>query len=315
VKLLTYAMILLGLAVALGVEFIYIRDFLDHSPYERMNTVFKFYYQVWTLLALGGALAVAQMVGRVWPSLFPAEAAADREQNGGLAASMYEGPPAKTASEWVLPRVSGAGALRVGWTIALTFLVCGSLVFLFEGTRARLAEPAIWAQAQPPPGGVQPQGLSLDGMAYMRGWYPSDYAAITWMNTHIQGDPTIVEASNGNYAWYGRVSIYTGLPAVLGWGSREYEQRYGEEVFPRQSDVQQFWATDDPNAAVSFLRQYGVKYIYLGELERTCYVTQGNGQCMPMDPAAIAKFQTLERAGVVQSVYTNTGVTIYEVTG
>ncbi|HKV83514.1 MAG TPA: DUF2298 domain-containing protein [Ktedonobacterales bacterium] len=315
VKLLTYALILLALAVALGVEFIYIRDFLDHSAYERMNTVFKFGYQVWTMLALGGALAVAQMAGLVWPSLFPAEAAADREQNGGPAASISQGPPTKPASEWMLPRVTGADALRVGWTIALTFLVCGSLVFLFEGTRARLADPAIWAQVQPPPGGIQPQGLSLDGMAYMRGWYPTDYAAINWMNTHIQGDPTIVEASNGNYAWYGRVSIYTGLPAVLGWGSREYEQRYGEEVFPRQSDVQQFWATDDPNAAVSFLRQFGVQYIYLGELERTCYVTQGNGACVPMGAGAIAKFQTLERAGVVQSVYTNTGVTIYEVSG
>ena len=57
-KLLTYlAMLLLGLAVAFGVEIIYVRDFLDNSPWERMNTVFKFYYQVWMLLSLGAALA------------------------------------------------------------------------------------------------------------------------------------------------------------------------------------------------------------------------------------------------------------------
>src|SRR5579859_7466742 len=134
-------------------------------------------------------------------------------------------------------------------------------------------------------------------MAYMRGWYPGDYAAINWMNAHIGGDPVIVEASNGNYAWYGRVSEYTGLPDVLGWGSREYEQRYGGEVFPRQSDVQNFWATPDPNVAVAFLRQYGVRYIYLGQLERTCFVTQpSNGACVPMSQPAIAKFQTLVQA-------------------
>ena len=61
-KLLSYAMLLLGLAVALGVEIIYVRDFLDNSPWERMNTVFKFYYQVWILLALGAALAFVWLV-------------------------------------------------------------------------------------------------------------------------------------------------------------------------------------------------------------------------------------------------------------
>ena len=59
-KRLTYLVILLGLAVAFGVEVIYVRDFLDNSDWERMNTVFKFYYQVWTLLSLGGILALTR---------------------------------------------------------------------------------------------------------------------------------------------------------------------------------------------------------------------------------------------------------------
>src|SRR6185312_11187862 len=64
VKRLTYLVILLGLAVAFGVEVIYVRDFLDNSDWERMNTVFKFYYQVWTLLSLGGILALTRV--RSW---------------------------------------------------------------------------------------------------------------------------------------------------------------------------------------------------------------------------------------------------------
>ena len=65
-KLMTYLMLLLALALALVVEQIYLRDFLDGSDYERMNTVFKFYYQVWVLFALGGALALYYLVNRLF---------------------------------------------------------------------------------------------------------------------------------------------------------------------------------------------------------------------------------------------------------
>jgi YYY domain-containing protein len=316
-KLMTYALLLLGLAVALGVEFIYVRDFLDNSQWERMNTVFKFYYQVWTLFALGGALVFTQLIRRMWDGGGTDDTRAERiadDRAVVVAESPDGGGEPWAMATWELPG-SDTGLLRGAWLIALTLLVLGSCVFLVEGTQVRVQDPAGWAVVQPPPGGIQPRGLSLDGMAYMRGWYPGDYAAITWLNQHVGGDPTIVEASNGNYQWYGRVSIYTGLPDVLGWGSREYEQRYGEEVFPRQEDVQHFWGGEDPNAALAFLRQYNVKYIYVGDLERTCYVTQGDGQCVPMSAAAVAKFATLQSSGGIQQVYDQAGVVIYEVTG
>ncbi|MBN2053892.1 hypothetical protein JW905_03145 [bacterium] len=46
----------MALAVLLGCEFIYIKDFYGH-PNERMNTVFKFYYEAWIFLSLAGAYA------------------------------------------------------------------------------------------------------------------------------------------------------------------------------------------------------------------------------------------------------------------
>jgi uncharacterized membrane protein len=165
---------------------------------------------------------------------------------------------------------------------------------------------------QPPPGGNQPTGLSLDGMAYMRGWYPGDYAAITWLNAHVGGIPTIIEASNGPYQWYGRVSIYTGLPAVLGWSSHEAQQRYPDEVYARQHDVQEFYTTGDADRATAILRQYGVQMVYVGGLERDC-PTQSGSACVPATPEALAKYQTLAQRGVLGAIYQRDGVTIYEV--
>ena len=292
-KRLTYLVILLGMAVAFGVEFIYVRDFLDSSDWERMNTVFKFYYQVWTLLALGGALALSQIIGRILPAAARTSGGTADEDGAGMA----------------------HGIMRVVWVLAFAGLLFGSSVFLVEGTQARVSDPAIWAAVQPPPGGVQPQGLSLDGMAYMRGWYPGDFAAINWLNQHVGGDPVIVEASNGPYAWYSRVSIYTGLPDVLGWSSHESQQRYSDQVYARQADVQAFYGGEDPAVAANFLRQYGVRYIYIGNLERTCYMTNDQGGCVPMSAAAQDKFTTLAQAGVLRAVYQNSDVVIYQVVG
>jgi uncharacterized membrane protein len=277
-----------------------------------MNTVFKFYYQVWTLFALSGALIFAQLIGRAGHHLIYSSSgesprdftAEDTDADVQAAGGRLE----------MLRRMLGVDVMRSVWIVLFVGILLGSSIFLVSGTAARVSDPQEWAAVQPPPGGVQPTGLSLDGMAYMRGWYPGDYSAINWINAHIGGDPTIVEASDGNYFWYGRVSVYTGLPDVLGWGSREYEQRYGDEVFSRQDDVQSFWATSDPNAALSFLRQYHVQYVYVGQLERTCYVMNGNG-CVPMPAGALAKFSVLSQAGVLQSVYQNSDVVLYKVVG
>ncbi len=348
-KLFTYALLLLGLGVALGVELIYVRDFLDNSVWERMNTVFKFYYQVWTLLALGSALAFTQLVTRLIgdPVTQTAEDNKDTSSHSpshrygkGSGVRSVEPQPAFPTSDLYDATEDDAtedntpantlrspkdimGALvmaarplvKAAWLLTLTGLIAGSLVFLFAGTAVRVQDPSIWAAVAPPPGGVQPQGLSLDGMAYMRGWYPQDYAAINWMNEHIGGDPTIVEASNGPYAWYGRVSIYTGLPSVLGWSSHESQQRYPDAVYARQADVQNFYGESDPAAAAAFLRQYGVRYVYVGVLERTCYMTDSSNNCVGMSAPALAKYDTLVHEGILRVVYQQQQTTIYEVVG
>ncbi|NOZ06799.1 MAG: hypothetical protein GXP41_10715 [Chloroflexi bacterium] len=55
-------LILTGLLLTLSTEFVYI----DDTFHSRMNTVFKFYFQAWTLLSIGAAYAVYRLLGRPW---------------------------------------------------------------------------------------------------------------------------------------------------------------------------------------------------------------------------------------------------------
>jgi len=57
-----FALLMIGLALLLtfGVEFVYLRDLFG----TRMNTVFKFYYQAWVLLALAAVFGLSRLTGR-----------------------------------------------------------------------------------------------------------------------------------------------------------------------------------------------------------------------------------------------------------
>ena len=57
-----------GLLVLLGVEFFFLRDFLGGGDYYRMNTLFKFFIQVWVIFGLVAAVTLPQLWTRSrWP--------------------------------------------------------------------------------------------------------------------------------------------------------------------------------------------------------------------------------------------------------
>jgi uncharacterized membrane protein len=112
----------------------------------------------------------------------------------------------------------------------------------------------------------------LDGTRYLENRYPEDYAAITWLNKNIKGQPVIVEATGESYTDYARISTNTGLPAIVGWPIHEWLWRGTYDVVaPRNSDVQTIFESQDLSLVKAILSKYEVNYIYIGGFEREKY--------------------------------------------
>ncbi|MCW5876619.1 MAG: glycosyltransferase family 39 protein [Anaerolineales bacterium] len=231
---------------------------------SRMNTVFKFYLQAWVLLGGSAALALAWTLEDI--------------------------------AEW-------AAGWRTFWqTAAAILLACGAL-FLLQGATAKMAD----RMTQDAPRG-------LDGMAYMQHAFyfdrdqrldlSQDHAAIRWLQENVAGSPVIIEAHTSEYRWGGRISVYTGLPAVLGWNWHQRQQREfvpGNDIWGRVAEIENFYTTTDPAQARAILDKYGVSYIILGQLERAFYPGEG-----------LAKFAEAE-GRLWRAVFRLNDTVIYEV--
>jgi uncharacterized membrane protein len=132
---------------------------------------------------------------------------------------------------------------------------------------------------------------------------PDDFRAINWMLDNIKGTPTIVEGIAPLYHWRSRVSIWTGLPTVLGWDWHQKQQRgdFGYMVDDRNRDVEQIFTAPSYDQAKPLLDKYKVEYIYVGGQERGFYPA-----------ASLEKFDRAVGSGL-ERVYQDGAVTIYRV--
>ena len=224
------ALALIALALVIGLDFWRVEGDID-----RLNSIFKFYLQVWALLGIAAAYML-------WCLLHSAQSA--------------------------LAKIK---SVKKAWLAALAALILCASIYPVLGTRDRLRDRFE--------GNVTP--LTLNGAAFIeksqyREHYgdmidlAADYEGIQWLKANVEGSPIVLEAVTPTYRWGGRVSIYTGLPTVIGWQWHQEQQRfaYREEVPRRISDVETIYNTADSELALELLRKYGVEYVYLGQLER-----------------------------------------------
>ncbi len=250
---------------------LFVEIFVLEGDVGRMNTVFKFYLQVWLISSVvGGVTAV-----------------------------------------WAWSSIQKRGSIRKIWQGVLALMLAAALLYPI------LAAKAKWdiRMSKEAPN-------TLDGMAFMNyvqygdqdfsgdsAQVPLkyDYDAIQWMYRNIDGSPVIIEGNDGTaYRSVGsRVSMYTGLPSVVGW---DWHQRQQRAVVPdslvsrRVQDVNQFYNTTNIGEAQTILEKYGVAYVYAGQLEWVQYNPQG-----------MLKFDQMAAQGYLEEVYRNQGTSIYRV--
>ncbi len=276
-------------------EVVFLKDAFGDQP--RLNTVFKFYFQAWSLLSIVSGCALFFLVERVGRSRL-ANKLQRRLQYGGQAA----------------------------WGLALVLLLLASMTYPLLAPSARLREynPLTGEYT------LQPSN-NLDGMTYLQHCYPpdpnaegcnddirDDYPAIRWINEHIEGDPVIVEAVGTqtyfDFTTLSRISAFTGLPTLMGWSGHEYQWRLGwltnntnvENFNHRQDDVRTIYTDSNPQNVLTAMAKYNAQYLYVGPLERIWFgQKQQNGQIVKVD---LQRFETF-----MQVVYQHGSVTIYKV--
>jgi YYY domain-containing protein len=257
---------------------LFVEMFVLKGDIGRMNTVFKFYMQVWILFSVAAGAAAAW----AWPAVM---------------------------GEW-------GPARRKLWQATLLLLLLAAFLYPLLATKAKWQ---IRMNADAP--------TTLDGMAFMQvtSYHDTaydgssknvpladDYAAIQWMQRHIEGSPVIAEGHSHPHPGFSpyrsitnRVAMYTGLPAIVGWDWHQRQQRAvvpGTLVSRRIDDVNRLYNSRDLPETLALLKKYQVQYVYAGTLEWTYY-----------SPEGLLKFDRLAEMGYLREVYRNSGVSIYEV--
>ena len=114
-----------------------------------------------------------------------------------------------------------------------------------------------------------PFGFTLNDFDRVQRENPDEAAAMVWLRSAPDG--VVAEAVGGAYSAYARVSIYTGLPTVLGWGNHEGQWRDGALQGSRAQDIETLYTSRDWTATQEIIKRYNIRYIYIGNLERTTY--------------------------------------------
>ena len=234
---------------------------------DRMNSVFKFYLQVWVMLALASAYLLWRMAH------------------------------GRRLTFWQLP------VRKRVWVAAVVVLIASSSIFPIFGTQDRLRD-RFEGQVTP---------LTLDGTAYINDTVyrdaegpidiATDFEGIEWLRDNVSGSPIVLEGVTPTYRWGGRISIYTGLPTVIGWQWHQEQQRwdYRRSVSSRIGEVERIYSTVIPERALELIRKYDVQYVYVGQLERQYYSGEGIDK---FDGALSDHFE---------KVFSNEDVSIYRV--
>lgn len=231
-----FVLFMIGTALVLT---LFVELFALQGDIGRMNTVFKFYFQAWTLLSIAAAASLL----------------------------------------WVIPAVQSTWKTGVAnlWQVVLVLLLAGAFLYPVTASvdkiRDRIsgATPAgLDGDAFMETSTYYDQGVDMD--------LNQDFRAIQWIRNNVIGSPVIVETNTVEYRWGNRYTIYTGLPGVLGWNWHQRQQRGfldNNGINSRLNEITLFYQTTLVDEALAFLERYDVRYIIVGQMERAYFSAAG----------------------------------------
>ena len=229
------AMLAMALMVVIGVDFVTVEGDIG-----RMNTLFKYYLEVWVFMAIASAYMLWQL-GRLG---------------------------------FHKPRWSWIDG-RTAWVLVLMVLLGSSLIYTFLGTRDRVADRFLDLPSSLDGTAYMAEAEHWErGQTFPLSW---DLQAMRWLQDEVEGTPVVLEAHMEQYRWGGRMANYTGLPTVIGWPWHQTQQRfnYRDRIYLRADDVRLAYETTDTATAVRLMERYDVSYVVVGDLERLNYSEGG----------------------------------------
>ncbi len=198
--------------------------------------------------------------------------------------------------------VVGRPEAQVGRGLRMVF-VAGTVLLVAAGT----VYPVIASYSRVH--GLQSEP-NLDGAMNVARNHPDDWAAIEWLDANTPGTSVILEAPGLSYNYEGRISAFTGRPAVLGWALHQSQWRgsYVEQG-KREPDIKAIYTTQDSRQALDLLHKWEVDYVIVGPPERR----YAEDVCRVSDPPCnavegLAKFDTL-----LNPVFRQGQTTVYHV--
>ena len=297
-----------GLAILAGTQVFYLKDFLNGSDYYRMNTLFKFFSQVWVIWGVAAAIATPRLLNALFPEQKKGDFELERSAIGDSGADAQ--PPNRSITQSLNHQSPLSNLqsrlLRFAWAAVFVLLLVASLAYPILGTPARLD------QRMP---GWRPEVGTLNGLDFMReGSYAwpdfnnvielrYEWQALQWLLNHVRGNAVILESSEVEYyrAWGTRMASNTGLSGLK--GMHEQEQRYPEDVGYRDGLHRDLWITPDIARTQQMMTELHIDLVYIGQLERFLH------------PDGVRKFETMAAQGLLTPLYVNERVTIYGVPG
>ena len=113
-------------------------------------------------------------------------------------------------------------------------------------------------------------GRTLDGLAYLDTTHPGDAGGVAYLR-NLTGNEILVEAEDGDYTYYSRISSFTGIPAIVGQPFHEFMWRGDTTGWysTRPADIRSIY--EDPDQTVSLMKKYNATLLYVGDLERETY--------------------------------------------